>query len=71
MPQEPPAVNDPLHYVPNVIITPQSAFYSEGSLHELRAKAVKRLVDVFTGGTPNRIINPAVLKEDNCRLRRG
>lgn len=70
MPQEPPAVNDPLRYHPNVIMTPHSAFYSEGSLQELQAKAVKRIVDVFTGGTPDHIINPAVLKQDNCRLRR-
>ncbi len=70
MPQEPPAVNDPLRYLPNVIMTPHSAFYSEGSLQELQAKAVKRIVDVFTGKTPDHIINPAVLKQDNCRLRR-
>lgn len=70
MPQEPPAVSDPLRYLPNVIMTPHSAFYSEGSLQELQAKAVKRIVDVFTGKTPEHVINPAVLKQENCRLRR-
>jgi len=70
MPQEPPAVNDPLRYLPNVIMTPHSAFYSEGSLQELQAKAVKRIVDVFAGKTPEHIINPAVLKQQNCRLNR-
>ena len=70
MPQEPPAVSDPLRYLPNVIMTPHSAFYSEGSLQELQAKAVKRIVDVLTGKTPEHIINPPVLKQQNCRLNR-
>lgn len=70
MPQEPPAVNDPLRSLPNVILTPHSAFYSEGSLQELQVKAVKRIIDVFTGATPDHIINPAVLKQDDCRLKR-
>ena len=70
MPQEPPAVDDPLRSLPNVVMTPHSAFYSEGSLQELQAKAVRRIVDVFAGNTPEYIINPAVLKQDNCRLER-
>lgn len=70
MPQEPPAVDDPLRSLPNVVMTPHSAFYSEGSLQELQAKAAKRIVDVFTGRTPDHIINPAVLEQGNCRLNR-
>ncbi len=27
-------------------------------------------MDVFTGGTPDHITNPAVLKQENCRLMR-
>lgn len=68
MPQEPPAVDDPLRSLPNVIITPHSAFYSEGSLQELQAKAVGRVVDVFAGRRPDHIINPSVLEQGNCRL---
>jgi D-3-phosphoglycerate dehydrogenase / 2-oxoglutarate reductase len=70
MPQEPPAVDDPLRSLPNVVMTPHSAFYSEGSLQELQAKAVKRIVDVLAGNTPEHIINSSVLKQDNCRLKR-
>ena len=69
MPQEPPAANEPLRSLPNVVMTPHSAFYSEGSLQELQAKATKRIVDVFSGKTPEHIINPAVLKQANYRLK--
>jgi len=71
LPQEPPDYNDPLFTLPNVIVTPHSAFYSEGSLQELQAKAAERVVEALTGKVPGTIANPAILRQANCRLAAG
>ena len=69
LPQEPPPKNDELMSMPNVVFTPHSAFYSEGSLEELQGKAAQRVVEVLEGKLPLNIANPAVLEQSNCRLR--
>ncbi len=69
LPQEPPPRGDEFMSMPNVVFTPHSAFYSEGSLEELQAKAAQRVVEVLQGKVPSNIVNPAVLKQSNCRLR--
>jgi D-3-phosphoglycerate dehydrogenase len=69
LPQEPPPKDDELMSLPNVIFTPHSAFYSEGSLQELQAKAAQRVVEVLEGKVPSNIVNLAVLEQSNCRLR--
>ena len=67
LPQEPPPKDEFLN-LPNVIFTPHSAFYSEGSLQELQAKAAQRVAEVLQGKVPSNIVNPAVLQQPNCRL---
>ena len=68
LPHEPPPMDDALFSLPNVIFTPHSAFYSEGSLRELQAKAAQRVVEVLEGRMPPSIVNPSVLEQSNCRL---
>jgi D-3-phosphoglycerate dehydrogenase / 2-oxoglutarate reductase len=69
LPQEPPDWNDPIFTLPNIIFTPHSAFYSEGSLAELLEKASLRVVEALTGKTPANLINPDVFKQSNLRFK--
>jgi D-3-phosphoglycerate dehydrogenase / 2-oxoglutarate reductase len=70
LPQEPPDWNDPILTLPNIIFTPHSAFYSEGSLQELLTKASTRIAEGLTGQLPSAIVNPEVLKQANLRFRK-
>lgn len=69
LPQEPPDWNNELFTLPNVINTPHSAFYSEGSLEELLNKAATRVVEALSGKLPACIMNPEVLKQPTYRLK--
>jgi D-3-phosphoglycerate dehydrogenase / 2-oxoglutarate reductase len=69
LPQEPPEWNDPIFTLPNIIFTPHSAFYSEGSLAELLTKASTRVAEALSGQTPPAIVNPDVLKQKNLRFK--
>lgn len=66
--QEPPPADHPLLALPNVIVTPHAAFYSEASIAELQRKAAQNVVDVLQGKRPAHIVNPQVLQQSNCRL---
>ncbi len=66
LPEEPPSLEDPLFTLPNVIFTPHSAFYSEGSLQELQAKAAQRAVEALSGQVPSTVVNTEVLDRPNC-----
>jgi D-3-phosphoglycerate dehydrogenase len=69
LPQEPPDWNHPIFTLPNIIFTPHSAFYSEGSLAELLAKAATRVVEALSGQLPPTVVNPEVLKQKNLRFK--
>ena len=61
--EEPPPANSPLRTHPRVLLTDHVAWYSEGSLAELRATAAEEAVRVCTGGLPSSVGNPEVLQK--------
>lgn len=46
---EPLATDHPLRYMPNVLVSPHSAWYSEDSKVEIRLKATRNVVEVLQG----------------------
>lgn len=48
-----PAPPGTLDDVPNLLVTPHTAFYSEQALRESQTKAATQIVKVLTGGTPD------------------
>jgi D-3-phosphoglycerate dehydrogenase len=59
--QEPPAPDDPLLWLDNVIITPHSSSWSSDSRIQLRRDAARNVVTVLQGGLPRSIVNHAQL----------
>jgi D-3-phosphoglycerate dehydrogenase len=57
MEQEPPDLRDPLLKMPNVVITPHVAYYSDESERELRRKAAEQVALVLNGKIPKYIVN--------------
>ncbi len=57
---EPSTFPDPLSDLPNVILTPHAAFYSEQSLLELRQRAARNVAAVLNGGQPIDPVNPDI-----------
>ncbi len=60
--KEPPDPDDPLLRLPNVIVTPHMAFYSERSARVLRKEAVEEVIRILEGKKPKNLVNPEVLK---------
>lgn len=54
---EPPPPAHPLLGRDDVIVTPHSAFFSEGSLTELRRKGTQNVIDVLRGERPRYALN--------------
>ncbi len=67
--QEPADPSNPLLLLPNVIVTPHAAFYSEPAIAELEQKAAERVVQALHGHVPANVVNPAVIAQANFRLR--
>ncbi|KIN17005.1 C-terminal binding protein [Vreelandella titanicae] len=57
---EPIGADHPLLSLPNVIVSPHCAWYSEGSEFEIRSKTAQNVVDVLQGREPTYLANPAV-----------
>jgi len=60
--QEPPAPDDPLLSLPNVLLSPHSSSLSAESLEQLRRDAARNVARVLRGEPPHAIVNPDVLK---------
>ncbi len=58
---EPLPQDSPLYQLPNVILTPHSAYYSERSVQVLRDETFRSAIDVLRGIRPPTVANPAVL----------
>jgi D-3-phosphoglycerate dehydrogenase / 2-oxoglutarate reductase len=58
---EPLPPGHPLRTRDDVVLTPHTAFSSDGSLAELACKAATNVVDVLQGRVPATVVNPEVL----------
>ncbi len=60
MVSEPPAPDNPLLAMPNVVITPHVAYYSEHSQAEMQRRAALQVALVLQGKYPTSLVNPSV-----------
>ena len=58
---EPPPPGHPVLALPNVILTPHSAYYSARSRAEVRRRGVEHIFEVLHGRWPPHVANPAVM----------
>ena len=66
---EPPVPASPLLRMPNVIITPHTAFYSQESLLELETRTAGEVIRVLNGQRPENWINPEIAGRTRAKLR--
>ncbi len=55
---EPPAPDNPLFGLDNVVVSDHTAWYSDRSLAELQTRAAKEVYRVFAGEKPASWLNP-------------
>jgi D-3-phosphoglycerate dehydrogenase len=67
---EPLPLDSPLYRLPNVILTPHAAYYSERSVEIIRQETLRAAVDVLQGFRPQVIANPRVLERVSLRPAR-
>ena len=60
---EPPARDDPLLKMSNVITSPHAGFYSQGSLFDLHSRQAQQVAAVLEGRRPDNLLNPQVLEK--------
>ena len=60
--QEPPPADHPLRTLPNVILTPHAAFYSDASFPTLKREVSEDVVRVLRGETPKNAVNRAAVE---------
>ncbi len=67
--EEPLDADSPLCQLPNVVLTPHSAYYSERSVQILRDETFRSAIDVLRGIQPPTIANPRVLEKVDLHPR--
>jgi len=65
---EPPAQDNPLFQLEQVLITGHSAFFSESSMLELQQKATEAVIAALRGDWPPVLVNPEVKEQNNRRI---
>lgn len=65
---EPPAPDNPLFQLEQVLITGHSAFFSESSMLELQQKATAAVISALRGDWPPVLVNPQVKEQKNRRI---
>jgi D-3-phosphoglycerate dehydrogenase len=65
--QEPPAPDEALLQLPNVLFTPHTASWSAESFVQLRRETAQNVVRVLSGQPPRSVVNPKVL----AKMRQG
>ena len=60
--QEPTPKDNPLRGMPNVILTPHVAYYSDEAYVESRRRVGQEVAAILSGRRPRHIVNPAVLE---------
>jgi len=59
--KEPPEADNPLLNMPNTIVTPHVAWYSEDSIERLKNFGMDEVIRVLKGKRPRFVVNPEVL----------
>lgn len=59
---EPLPIESPLYTMPNVILTPHAAYYSERSVETVRDETLKQALLALSGRRPATVANPGVLE---------
>ncbi|MCC7360277.1 MAG: C-terminal binding protein [Anaerolineales bacterium] len=59
--KEPPAADEPLLRLPNLLVTPHTSSWSAESLVQLRQGVVQNVIRVLKGEPPRAVVNPRVL----------
>lgn len=62
---EPLPLESPLYQLPNLILTPHAAYYSERSVHTVRVETLREALAVLRGQRPRTVANPRVLERVN------
>ena len=61
--QEPPVPDEPLPSLPNVLVTPHTAYYSDASSLRLKQRVAQEVVCALSGRRPPGLLNPEVWRE--------
>lgn len=69
--KEPPARDNPLLSLSNVLITPHIAWYSTSSIEEIQEKAAEDVARALSGQVPINLVNKEVLERKNILTPKG
>ena len=67
--REPLPPGHPLRHLPNVVLTPHVAYFSEESLEQAREHTIRGVIDVLHGRRPANVVNTAVFDSASFRER--